>query len=246
MTRSVSDPDFKYTPSNNIYWKKLMHLPSELQGLAYADQNTETHRGDWRSNFPATRTKTPNSKPMLHVEVGCNAGHVCLEWAKQNADELYIGIDWKFKQIYRLAEKAGDAQVKNLLAFRANAERLPLMFAPGEIDYLHMFFPDPWPKKAQMKNRTASEAWLLRIAPLLSGRGYFHLKTDHADYFEFIRENLEKLKDTYEIIEETRNLHADNPKAHLLTIPAVTLFERLFIKDGLPIHSVKVRCKLIS
>ncbi|MBC7397905.1 MAG: methyltransferase domain-containing protein [Bdellovibrionales bacterium] len=243
MTRSVSDPDFKYTPSHNPYWEKLMHPPAELQGLAYADQHTETHRGDWIHQFPATRNQTLSNKPMLHVEVGCNAGHVCLEWAKLNPEELYIGVDWKFKQIYRLAEKAGDAEVKNLLAFRANAERLPLMFAPGEIDYLHMFFPDPWPKKAQMKNRTASEEWLKRIAPLLSGRGYFHLKTDHAAYFDFIRENLEKLKDTYEVIEETRHLHEHNPNAHLLKIPAVTLFERLFIKDGLPIHSIKIRHK---
>ncbi|NDG85616.1 MAG: hypothetical protein EBX52_11365 [Proteobacteria bacterium] len=72
---------------------------------------------------------------------------------------------------------------------------------------------------------------------------YNKLKTDHAEYFEFILGNLESLKDTYEIIEMTRDLHAGNPDAKSLTIPAVTLFEKLFIKDGLPIHSVKVRAK---
>jgi tRNA (guanine-N7-)-methyltransferase len=243
MSRSVSDPNFKYTPSKNIYWDKLMQLPKEMEGLAFTDQQTESHRGNWRNHFLATLGKETNATMPLHVEIGCNAGHVCLEWAKQNPTSLYIGIDWKFKQIYRVVEKSAKNKVKNLLAFRANAERLPFMFADGEIDFLHMFFPDPWSKKAQMKNRTADEAWLRAIAPLLSPTGIFHLKTDHATYFEFILENVEKLSDVYEVIEMTKDLHANNPKAHLLQIPEVTLFERLFIKDGLPIHSLKLRAK---
>jgi tRNA (guanine-N7-)-methyltransferase len=243
MSRSVSSPEFRYAPSKNIYWEKLKNLPEDLRGLAFTDHDTETHRGSWRKAFRSTQQKEMGSETPLHVEIGCNAGHVCLEWAKQNPNALYIGIDWKFKQIYRLAEKSKKFQVGNLLAFRANADRLPFMFEQGEIDYLHMFFPDPWPKKAQKKNRTADREWLLSIAPLISEKGYFHLKTDHAEYFEFILENLNSLSDTYEILEMTRDLHAGNPNAKLLTIPAVTLFERLFIKDGLPIHSVKVRRK---
>jgi tRNA (guanine-N7-)-methyltransferase len=243
MSRSVSSPEFRYAPSKNIYWEKLKNLPAELSGLAYTDHDTEAHRGNWRNHFPVSGSKASVSGIPLHVEIGCNAGHVCLEWARQNPNALYIGIDWKFKQIYRLAEKSQKFEVRNLLAFRANADRLPFMFTEGEIDFLHMFFPDPWPKKAQKKNRTADREWLLSVAPLLSKTGVFHLKTDHAEYFEFILENLHSLSDTFEIIEMTRDLHQGNPNAKLLTIPAVTLFERLFIKDGLPIHSVKVRRK---
>jgi tRNA (guanine-N7-)-methyltransferase len=244
MSRSVISPEFKYAVSNNIYWSKLHQLPPEMEGLAYPDHQTEAFRGSWRSQFK-TANADANSKQIerekLHVEIGCNAGHVVLEWAKQNANALYVGIDWKFKQVYRLAEKIQKNDLKNILAFRANAERLPFMFAAGEIDFLHMFFPDPWPKKAQMKNRTANAAWLKSVAPLLSTGGIFHLKTDHAEYFEFILSELETLKDTYEVLELTKNLHAGNPLARQLTIPTVTLFERLFIKDGLPIHSVKIR-----
>jgi len=39
----------------------------------------------------------------------------------------------------------------------------------------------------------------------------------------------------------TRDLHAGNPDAKKLTTPEVTLFEPLFIKDGLPIHSIRLR-----
>ncbi len=243
MPRSISSPvygpEFKYTPSKNIYWVKLKELPAAMQGFALTDHDTETHRGNWRSQFHA-KPISGVSAP-LHVEIGCNAGHVVLEWAKLNPDARYIGIDWKFKQIYRLAEKIQKNNLKNIQAFRANADRLPSMFGEGEIDFLHMFFPDPWPKKGQQKNRTANTRWLLSIAPLLSPTGIFHLKTDHAEYFEFILQNLKELDSTFEIIDMTKDLHAANPQAKLLKIPEVTLFERLFIKDGLPIHSVKVR-----
>jgi tRNA G46 methylase TrmB len=73
------------------------------------------------------------------------------------------------------------------------------------------------------------------------GHGIFHLKTDHADYFDFILGNLDELKEVYEVLEMTRDLHAAHPAPHSLQIPDVTLFERLFIKDGLPIHSLKIK-----
>lgn len=239
MSRSVISPDFIYTPSKNIYWKKLTELAPGMQGLAFCDHATEAHRGKWRQQFKLTGSdQTP-----LHVEIGCNAGHVVLEWAKQNPNIRYIGIDWKFKQIHRLAEKIQKNSLGNILAFRANADRLPFMFAPEEISVLHMFFPDPWPKKAHQKNRTASEAWLRSIAPLIHSDGHFHLKTDHREYFDFIIDNIKRTSDIFEVTELSYDLHKAHPNPLSLKIPEVTLFERLFIKDGLPIHSVKIKKK---
>jgi tRNA (guanine-N7-)-methyltransferase len=245
--RSIYSPDFKYAESTNIYWEKLKNLPEAMQGLALTDHDTETHRGTWRRRFLSSQ-KLPASEAdalPLHVEVGCNAGHVSLEWAKLNPSQLYIGVDYKFKMIHKMAEKAAKFGVKNLLCFRANADRLEYMFAPGEIDFLYMFFPDPWPKKAQKKNRTANVEWLKRVAPLLRrgvpGRGIFHFKTDHREYFDFVVENLKELTEIYEVFDLTYDLHEHHPDPKSLKIPDVTLFERLFIKDGLPIHSLKLR-----
>ena len=246
MSRSVSKPDFQYGRSYNIYWDKLNELAPELQGLAYADHKTELNRGNWRKSFKSESSPSENQTPsFLHVEVGCNAGHVSVEWARiaqeAKSNHRYIGIDWKFKMVHKFAEKIAKFKLENLLAFRANADRLQYMFAPGEIDYLYLYFPDPWPKKAQKKNRTANTEWLKTVAPLLSNRGYFHIKTDHQEYFDYILGNLEELKDTFEAFDLTRNLHEKHPNPKSLLIPDVTLFERLFIKDGLPIYSVKLK-----
>jgi tRNA (guanine-N7-)-methyltransferase len=230
----VQHPDYLYTDSKNPYSAKL----KEFADRVFSDNNTETHRGHWREMFK----QTPKE---LHVEIGCNAGHVVLEWAAKNPENGYVGLDWKFKTIFWGIEKALKRGVPNLLFFRAHAERLPFMFGLGEIDFLYLFFPDPWPRKKQWKNRFISAATFTRIAPTLKKGGIFHIKTDHAGYFEWMLEALAECErehgKLWEVIEQTRDLHADNPHPELLQIPDVTLFERLFIKDGIKINSMKLR-----
>ncbi len=236
MSRSVFSPEFKYAEARNPYWSKIKKAPPELACLVLTDHDTEAHQGSWRAQFPAGQ---PTS--MLHVEIGCNAGHVSLEWAKKNPNELFIGIDWKFKQAYRFGEKILKNNLSNCKSFRGNAERLTSMFGEGEIDFLYLYFPDPWPKKAQLKNRTFNREWLKRIHPLLSSKGFFHIKTDHRGYFDHMIEEIQAVPSFFQSFDLTYDLHADHPNPRSLAIPEVTLFERLFIKDGLPIHSIRLK-----
>lgn len=234
----VQHPEFRYPESKNPYWQKLKLFSDRV----YNDNATETHRGRWRQMFPAAPAFQPKE---LHVEIGCNAGHVVLEWAARNPENAYVGIDWKYKPIFWGIEKAVKRTIVNLLFFRAHAERLPFMFEQGEIDFLYLFFPDPWPKKKQWKNRFLTAETLARIAPSVRKGGIFHIKTDHLGYFEWMVEALAQCEresgKLWKVVEETRDLHEGNPRATVLKIPDVTLFERLFIKDGIKINSIKLK-----
>jgi tRNA (guanine-N7-)-methyltransferase len=230
----IQHPEYQYPASKNPYWNQL----NEIKGRVFSDNETEIHRGQWRSQF-SDQIQNPN-RP-LHVEIGCNGGHVISEWAKAHPENAYIGIDWKFKQIYKGAEKAAKAKAKNLIFFRAHAERLNYMFGPEEIDYLYLFFPDPWPKKAHWKNRTITAESLKSIAEVMKPTGVFHIKTDHPGYFEWMLNAVDRCKDHWTILEMTRDLHQNHPAPETLRIPEVTLFERLFIRDGIKIQSVKLQ-----
>ncbi len=228
----VTHPDFRYPPSRNPYWKKVPLLTQRI----HADNDAEIRRGRWLSDaFPQPQ------KGPLHVELGANAGHVTVEWAARNPSQAYIGLDWKIKAAVRAAEKGAKRDLPNLTFIRANAARLQYLFAPGEVDFLYLYFPDPWPKKAQWKNRFLTEENLRRIAPLLSKGGVFHIKTDHDGYFDWMLEAISKVSDVLEPFELTRDLHSRNPSPDKLEIPDVTLFEKLFIRDGIKIKSVKLR-----
>lgn len=235
---AVTHPDFRYSESKNPYSSKLL----DLRGRVYSDRATEEHGGKWRTQFPDA-AKNPSPRRELHVEVGCNAGHVVVEWARKTPEAAWIGVDWKFKPIHRAAEKGVKKGIDNLLFLRAHAERLPFMFGPGEIDYLHLFFPDPWPRKKQWKNRYLNAENFRRFAPLIRPGGIFEIRTDHAGYFEWIERAAQETAELWEVALHTRDRHAAHPAPESLEIPDVTLFERLFIKDGLPIHALSLRRK---
>ncbi len=231
----LSHPEYRYGKARNPYAAKLEEFPD----LAYSDHHTEEYAGAWRSRF-----STPGAETLpLHVEIGCNTGHVTRAWADQHPKRLHIGIDWKFKIIYRGAEKVAQKGLKNLIFFRANVERLAFMFGEGEVDALYLYFPDPWPKKAQWKNRFLKESTLRAAAKVVRPGGLFHIKTDHDGYFAWMREEIAKASDVWEIERETFDLHAGHPDPKRLEIPDVTLFEKLFIKDGIPIKSAYLRRK---
>ena len=236
----IQHPDYLYPPSRNPYASKS----KIFAGTLFTDNETEAQSGKWREAFPLAQSTSRLKQRPLHVELGCNGAHVVLEWATRNPQALHVGVDWKFKQIYFGAEKSEKRGLKNLLFFRSNLERLPYMFGEGEVDHLYLYFPDPWAKKSQWKNRTITEKTLRTWATILKpGMGIFHIKTDHAGYFDWMLEALKPNLDVWEVLEQTRDLHAGNPDAVKLKIPDVTLFEGLFIKDGLPIHSLKLRRK---
>jgi len=232
----IHHPDYCYPSSKNPYWTKL----KEYSHQVYSDNATESQKGTWSSRF-CGKAGASASSGKLHVEIGCNAGHVILEWAAKKKDHDFIGIDWKFKPIFRAADKARGRGIDNLIFLRAHAERLQFMFGPNEIDHLYLFFPDPWPKKSQWKNRFVNESRLREIAPVMNPGGIFHIKTDHPAYFEWMLEAVSHVSDLWEITEMTRDLHQGHPNPQQLKIPDVTLFESLFIKDGIKIQSIKLK-----
>ena len=57
------------------------------------------------------------------------------------------------------------------------------------------FFPDPWPRKKQWKNRFLTAQTLAQIAPVVKKGGIFHIKTDHAGYFDWMLDALAKCEE---------------------------------------------------
>ena len=247
MTKSafqlpIFHPDYRYPRAKNPYSEKL----KVFQGRVLCDQDTEKHPGSWKSEFQKTeQLDESSSDALLHVELGCNAGHVIVEWANQNPKDFYIGVDWKFKAIHKAAEKAQKRKLSNLMFFRAHSERVQYMFGPQEIDRLYLFFPDPWPKKAHWKHRYITERSLKELQKLMKPDGIFHIKTDHRGYFDWMMEALEKCKSEWEVLECSFDLHQNHPDPESLNFPEVTLFEKIFIREKLPIHSVKLRVRTI-
>lgn len=231
---SIRHPEYRYPVSKNPYYETIQ----KTQGRILQDNDTENRPGQWREILTQSMGKSPSE---LHVEIGCNGGHVLVEWARRNPDAGYIGIDYKFKQIYKGFERAVKKQTPNALFLRAHALRLGYVFAPGEIDHLYLLFSDPWPKKSQHGHRLVTTDWLRTVARCVRPGGSFEIRTDHAGYFEWMERELLGALDLWGVEVHSTDLYAGHADPTQLQIPEVTLFERIFIKSKIKIHRLHLR-----
>lgn len=212
-----------YRPSRNPYAEKYASLPKDRAPTAFTCHDTEKFRGRWREFFGARFDQ------RLHLEIGCYHGESLVQMAEENPDEFFIGLEWKFRETYKAVEKAMKRGLKNLVFLRANAARLPWMFAPGEIDRVWILFPDPWPKTGQQKWRTLHADFFRSLGLLLEPGKEVMIKTDDSDYAASIAYEL-KLSEAFDTIE--------GPPADEIwaTFPP-TPFERIFFRNNAPIFS---------
>ena len=142
----VQHPEFRYPESKNPYWAKAQAV--RRPGLfRQRDRNPSRPLARDVSRIARFQAQRASRRNRLQRRP-CRP-----RMGSPQSRNGYVGIDWKFKPIFWGIEKALKRTIANLLFFRAHAERLPFMFGEGEIDFLYLFFPDPWPQKKQWKNR---------------------------------------------------------------------------------------------
>jgi tRNA (guanine-N7-)-methyltransferase len=200
-----------------------LKLREHLFQRVFWNEACEQFVGKWRASFGVL----PESR--LTLEIGCNAGHVLRPLAEASPGGLFLGLDWKFKQIYRASERAQG--IDNLVFLRAYGERLSQMFGKQELDHVLIYFPDPWNKRAQRKNRLLNADFFSVLASLMKPEGVLEIRMDQRAYFEETMNHLAP----WQTLHLTFDKHAGHPDPTSLTLPEVTLFERLFIRDKVPI-----------
>ena len=79
------------------------------------------------------------------------------------------------------------AKLANLRVIQHDAvEVVDAMIAERSLAGIHVYFPDPWPKKRHHKRRLLKPAFVQALARRLAPGGYLHVATDWAPYAEEI------------------------------------------------------------
>ncbi|MBI3544107.1 MAG: hypothetical protein HY075_12625 [Deltaproteobacteria bacterium] len=139
--------------------------------------------GKWRDFFVARAGADPR---RLICEVGCSNAFFLGDIAARNQNTGFVGIDWKFKIVYKGARRVESLGLKNVALLRCHAQLLTRIFGEGEVDELWVFFPDPWAKKPQLKHRLLQESFLGAAHRVLKPGGRLYVKTDHPGYFQWL------------------------------------------------------------
>jgi tRNA (guanine-N7-)-methyltransferase len=124
----------------------------------------------------------PTSQKII-MEIGFGMGEATAIIAKNHPNNAYIAVDVHPPGIGKLLGRIVDNEIKNLRVIEDDVHIvLPHMFEDESLDAIHLYFPDPWPKKKHNKRRIVNEGFLSLIHPKLKKGGYIHIATDWVPY----------------------------------------------------------------
>jgi len=125
----------------------------------------------------------PKPQP-LEVELGCGDASFLVEYARRNPEKNFIGVERLLGRISKLDRKGRRAGLTNLRGVRIESSYFLQFLLPAKsISALHIYFPDPWPKKRHHKNRLINENFPALARATLAPAGIIYLRTDDEDYF---------------------------------------------------------------
>ena len=126
----------------------------------------------------------PKLQP-LEVELGCGDASFLAEYAARHPDRNFIGVERLLGRLRKLDRKGRRAGLTNLCGVQIESSYfLQYLLPPHSASALHIYFPDPWPKKRHRKNRLINESFPPLAQAALAPGGVMYFRTDDRDYFQ--------------------------------------------------------------
>jgi tRNA (guanine-N7-)-methyltransferase len=125
------------------------------------------------------------------LEIGFGMGETTADIATGHRQNDYLAIEVHTPGVGSLLKTIEERGLTNIRIVQHDAvEVLERMIEPGTLDGVHVFFPDPWPKKRHHKRRLLKPPFVKLLASRLKPGGYIHVATDWEEYAREILEVL--------------------------------------------------------
>jgi tRNA (guanine-N7-)-methyltransferase len=119
------------------------------------------------------------------LEIGFGMGDATAQVAAAAPGRDFLGVEVHEAGVGALLRRIGEQGLGNLRIVRHDAvEVLREMVPPASLAGVHLWFPDPWPKKRHHKRRILQPGFVELVASRLAPGGYLHAATDWEPYAE--------------------------------------------------------------
>ena len=165
--RSFVRRDSRITPAQTRALKQLWPRYGILEGATL----------NWLTVFG-------RSAPVF-LEIGFGNGEALAAAAAAHPENNYLGVEVHRPGAGSLLRRLEAQELGNVRVMLADAsEILAQRIADASLTAVHLFFPDPWPKKRHHKRRLVQPDFAALVVRKLELGGYFHLATDWPAYAE--------------------------------------------------------------
>jgi tRNA (guanine-N7-)-methyltransferase len=159
----------------------------------------------------------------IEIDLGSGDGSFLVHYAATQSTRNFIGVERLLGRLRKIQRKTTRRQLTNIRLVRIEAAYfLEYLLPHHSVTALHVYFPDPWPKRKQQKHRLVNDRFPSLAAQVLSPGGTVYFRTDDADYFVQIT-SVFALQSEFALVETPAALAA-----------FLTDFESDFIAQGVP------------
>lgn len=177
-------------------------------------------KGNWHNIF--------NNKNPLVLELACGNGEYTVERSIIDPEKNFIGLDIKGSRIWKGAKELEKYKSKNAFFLRTQIENIIDFFKKDEVEEIIISFPDPRPKKRDIKKRLTNLNFLKLYYEILNKDGRLILKTDDDNLFNF---SIDEIKSSKFILNDyTKDLHSSSKFDLYKSVK--TKYEKKFLLQG--------------
>lgn len=198
---SLQTSQTSHTTSNHSL--AFLLSPKELLGQVFSafemslDSATPKSKPDKATTKTTTKTpaKLPAKSPKIFLEIGFGSGRHILHLAKQNPNDIFIGLEVHTPSIEQVLKNIAISNLQNLFILHFDARVLLEILPSNSLDCIFLHFPVPW--NDSPSRRVFSEHFLAIALRVLKKGGILELKTDDEIYFKdalSISKNLQNLQ----------------------------------------------------
>ncbi len=220
LTRTIPKPTYY-----------ISAIDGEFSEFAFNEERASLFKGKWRSEVLKVEDQFP-----LDVEFGTGNGHHFSHRAMSEPGRGIVGFELKYKPLIQSIRRALNGGAKNARILRYHAHNVDLVFDQNEINNVYIHFPDPWERPKKFKNRIVCETFLRRLYDLQRPGSIVEFKTDSREYFLWAMDEISR--SPYQLVYQTLDLHQSDFHEQNF----ITTFEKIFMKQGIPINA----CRLIK
>ena len=172
----------------NLFSLKIKSFVLGRGRITSSQRNAIENHGDkWiiKLQKPANVESLFKKRANVTLEIGFGMGDTLINSAVENPTDNFIGIEVYKSGIGRVLNKIEELGIKNIRLIEGDAVEINKnIFVDNSFKNIHLFFPDPWPKKRHHKRRIIHKDFVESVANILTESGCFHCATDNENYAE--------------------------------------------------------------
>ena len=130
------------------------------------------------------------STPTI-LEIGFGMGETTEQIALARPQDNFLGVEVFNAGVGALLKRIETSALENIRIIQHDAvEVLRDMVAPNSLAGVHIYFPDPWPKKRHHKRRLIQAPLIELLSSRMASGAYLHCATDWEHYAQQMLEVL--------------------------------------------------------